>query len=82
MITIFWILGWVMWNGIAFFILKWLNEQYDKCIDMKERLYVVCDRKASYLQFLAALACLIAMSVIGITAILAIFSLLIDDNEP
>ena len=78
---VFWILGWVMWNGIAFFILKWLSEQYDKCIDMKECLYVVCDRKASYLQFLAALACLMAMSIIGITAILAIFSLLIDDND-
>ena len=81
MMIVLLILGWVMWNGIAFFILKWLNEQYDKCIDMKERLYVVCDRKASYLQFLAALACLMAMSIIGITAILAIFSLLMNDNE-
>lgn len=60
-----------MWNGIAFFILRWLNEQYDKR----------CDMQASYLQFLAALACLMAMSIIGITAILAIFSLLIDDND-
>ena len=71
MIMIFLILGWVMWNGIAFFILRWLNEQYDK----------YCDMQTSYVQLLAALACLIAMSVIGITAILAIFSLLIDDNE-
>ena len=60
-----------MWNGIAFFILRWLNEQYDKC----------CGMRASKMQLLAALACLIAMSVIGITAVLAIFSLLIDDNE-
>ena len=60
-----------MWNGIAFFILKWLSEQYDKC----------CDMRASKMQFLAAVACLIAMSVIGITAVLAIFSLLIDHNE-
>ena len=60
-----------MWNGIAFFILKWLNEQYDK----------YCNMQTSYMQLLAALACLIAMSVIGITAILAIFSLLMNDNE-
>lgn len=60
-----------MWNGIAFFILKWLSEQYDKH----------CYMRASKMQFLAALACLITMSVIGITAILAIFSLLIDDSE-
>ena len=60
-----------MWNGIAFFILRWLSEQYDK----------YCDMQTSYMQFLAALACLMAMSIIGITAILAIFSLLIDDND-
>ena len=60
-----------MWNGIAFFILKWLSEQYDKC----------CSMRASKMQLLASLACLIAMSVIGITAVLAIFSLLMNDNE-
>ena len=71
MITIFWILGWVMWNGIAFFILKWLNEQYDK----------YCDMQTSYVQLLAALACLIAISVIGITAALAVLSLAVKDSE-
>ena len=71
MMLVLLILGWVMWNGIAFFILKWLSEQYDKC----------CDMQTSYVQLLAALACLIAMSVIGITAVLAIFSLLMNDNE-
>ena len=71
MMLVLLILGWVMWNGIAFFILKWLNEQYDK----------YCDMQTSYVQLLAALACLIAMSVIGITAVLAIFSLLMNDNE-
>ena len=60
-----------MWNGIAFFILRWLSEQYDKC----------CDMQTSYMQLLAALACLIAISVIGITAVLAVFSLLMNDNE-
>ena len=69
--TVFWILGWVMWNGIAFFILKWLNEQYDK----------YCDMQTSYVQLLAALACLIAMSVIGITAALAVLSLAVKDSE-
>lgn len=71
MMLVLLILGWVMWNGIAFFILKWLSEQYDKC----------CDMQTSYVQLLAALACLIAISVIGITAVLAIFSLLMNDNE-
>ena len=71
MMLVLLILGWVMWNGIAFFILKWLNEQYDK----------YCDMQTSYVQLLAALACLIAISVIGITAVLAIFSLLMNDNE-
>ena len=71
MMLVLLILGWVMWNGIAFFILKWLSEQYDK----------YCDMRASKMQSLVALACLIAMSVIGITAILAVFSSLIDDNE-
>ena len=60
-----------MWNGIAFFILRWLSEQYDK----------YCDMQTSYMQLLAALACLIAISVIGITAVLAVFSLLMNDNE-
>ena len=69
--TVFLILGWVMWNGIAFFILKWLSEQYDK----------YCNMQTSYVQLLAALACLIAISAIGITAVLAIFSLLMNDNE-
>ena len=71
MMLVLLILGWVMWNGIAFFILKWLSEQYDKC----------CDMQTSYVQLLAALTCLIAISVIGITAVLAIFSLLMNDNE-
>ena len=71
MIMIFLILGWVMWNGVAFFILKWLSEQYDKC----------CDMRASKMQFLAAVACLIAMSVIGITAALAVLSLAVKDSE-
>ena len=60
-----------MWNGIAFFILRWLSKQYDKC----------CYMQTSYLQFLAALACLIAMSVIGITAALAVLSLAVKDSE-
>ena len=60
-----------MWNGIAFFILKWLSEQYDKC----------CDMQTSCLQFLAAVACLIAMSVISITAALAVLSLAVKDSK-
>ena len=71
MMLVLLILGWVMWNGIAFFILKWLSEQYDKC----------CDMQTSYVQLLAALACLIAMSVIGITAALAVLSLAVKDSE-
>ena len=71
MMIVFLILGWVMWNGIAFFILRWLSEQYDK----------YCDMQTSYMQLLAALACLIAMSVIGITAALAVLSLAVKDSE-
>ena len=60
-----------MWNGIAFFILRFLSKQYDKC----------CDMRVSKMQFLAAVACLIAMSVIGITAALAVLSLAVKDSE-
>lgn len=64
MTIVFLILGWVLWNGIAFFILKMLSKKYDEC----------CNCEMPNKQCFVAFLCLLAMIVVSVTALLALLS--------